>query len=60
MYQNWLLHVVSFTTSGEDFDEDWLGLGVGSQVSSSGIAVPSQPQDSAVDIRDALKSHFTT
>ena len=44
---------------GEDFNDDWLE-GVESQVSSSGIAVPSQPQDSAVGIRDALKSHFTT
>ena len=33
--------------------------GVKSQVSSSGIAVPSRPQDSAVGIRDALKSQFT-
>ena len=44
---------------GEDFNDDWLE-GVESQVSSSGIAGPSQSQDSAVGIRDALKSHFTT
>jgi hypothetical protein len=42
---------------GEEFSEEWLG--VESQASSSGIAAPSQPQDSAICIRDALKSHFT-
>jgi hypothetical protein len=43
---------------GEQFSEEWLE-GVESQVNSSGIAAPSQPQDSAVSIRNALKSHFT-
>ena len=43
---------------GEQFSEEWLE-GVESQGSSSGVAAPSQPQDSAVSIRNALKSHFT-
>ena len=45
---------------GEEFSEEWLE-GVESQASecSSGMAAPAQPQDSAVSIRDALKSHFT-
>ena len=45
---------------GEEFSDEWLA-GVESQASesSSGTAAPSQPQDSAVSIRDALKSHFT-
>ena len=46
---------------GEEFSEEWLE-GVESQESESGsaaAATPSQPQDSAVSIRDALMSHST-
>ena len=45
---------------GEEFSEEWLE-GVESQESESGstAATPAQPQDSAVNIRDALMSHFT-
>ena len=46
---------------GEEFSEEWLE-GVESQGSECGsvAASTSQPQNSAVSIRDALTSHFAS
>ena len=42
----------------EEFSEEWLE-GVESQESTSAAPTPTQPQITAVGIRDALMSHFT-